>query len=593
MNTSAKRMYDWNSIAWRKLEKGVFKLQKRIYQASCRDDKKTVHKLQRLLIKSRSAALLAVRRVAQINQGKSTAGVDGLSSLNNKEKLELARKIMSKPITSKVKPVRRVWIPKPGKTEKRPLGIPIMEDRARQALVKMALEPEWEAKFESTSFGFRPGRSCHDAVETIYRHMKVIPKYVLDADIAGCFDNINHKALLDKLGTFPSFRRMIKAWLKAGIFDGGTLFPTTEGTPQGGVISPLLANIALHGLATTVGSAFQLYKYPDGGHGKQVRWKPVVIRYADDFVILHPDLDALKRAKQIAIEWLRGMGLEMKPSKTRITHTLWEVDGNVGFDFLGFNFRQYHRGKTYSIKNAAGKLVGFTTSVKPSKEAQKRFLCKIRTILRSYRSISQAGLIRLLNPVIRGWGNYYSSVVSKEIFGKLDYLIFEKLWSWAKRRHPNKNRHWIALKYWLLPTYGWAFGTKGEFTLHRMRDIPIRRHVVVQQHKSPYDGDAIYWSTRAGKHPEMPKSLSTLLKCQKGCCTVCGLFFKPGDQMFIRRPRGRINGQKEKTVLIHEHCQKSSDKTYAMTMHHFTEEPYEGKLSRTVLKTSANREVCA
>jgi RNA-directed DNA polymerase len=182
MNTSKTMTYDWNSISWRKLEKCVFKLQKRIYQASCRDDKRTVHKLQRLLINSRSAALLSVRRVAQINRGKSTAGIDGLASLSDKKKLELAHNIMSKPLTSKAKPVRRAWIPKSGKTEKRPLGIPIMEDRARQALVKMALEPEWEPKFESTSFGFRPGRSCHDAVETIYRHMRVIPKYVLDAD---------------------------------------------------------------------------------------------------------------------------------------------------------------------------------------------------------------------------------------------------------------------------------------------------------------------------------------------------------------------------------------------------------------------------
>jgi RNA-directed DNA polymerase len=427
MGTSEKMMYNWNNIPWRKLERSVFKLQKRIYQASCKDDKKTVHELQKLLIYSRSAAILAVKRVAQENRGKETAGIDGLASLTGKMKLELAHKIMSEPLITKAKPVRRVWIPKPGKDEKRPLGIPVMEDRARQALVKMALEPEWEAKFESTSFGFRPGRSCHDAVETIYRHMKTVPKYVLDADIAGCFDHINHKALLDKLGTFPSLRRMIRAWLKAGIFDGGSLFPTTEGTPQGGVISPLLANIALHGLAACVKGAFQTKKRPNGGHGKPIRWKPVVIRYADDFVILHPDLDALKQAKQIAEEWLKGMGLEMKPSKTRITHTLWEIDGNVGFDFLGFNFRQYSEGKTHCIKNTHGKPVGFTTSVRPSKESQKRYLRKIRTILRSKRNISQIGLISLLNPVIRGWGNYYSTVVSEDgLLHLLEALVLDK-----------------------------------------------------------------------------------------------------------------------------------------------------------------------
>jgi RNA-directed DNA polymerase len=556
MSTSEKMMYGWNTVPWRKMERNVYKLQKRIYQASRRGDVKAIHKLQRLLMNSRSAAFLAVRRVAQDNKGKKTAGIDGLASLRKRKKLQLAQKILSKPYMSKAKPVRRVWIPKPGKDEQRPLGIPVMEDRARQALAKMALEPEWEAKFEPTSFGFRPGRSCHDAVETIYRYMRTVPKYVLDADIAGCFDHINHKALLDKLGTFPSLRRTVRAWLKAGIFDSGTLFPTTEGTPQGGVISPLLANIALHGLSTTVEGAFQIKKYPNGRYEKPIRWKPVVIRYADDFVILHPDLDALKRAEQIAAEWLKGMGLEMKPSKTRITHTLQEVGGNVGFDFLGFNFRQYHRGKTRCIKNTNGEPVGFTISVRPSSKSQKQLLRKIREIVRSNPSISQPTLIGLLNPVIRGWGNYFSSVVSKDIFGKMDTHIYQKLWAWAKRRHPNKNRHWIAHKYWSFGERNWLFGRKGVATLHKLSDIPIRRHIVVQKHRSPYDGDAIYWGIRMGRHPEMPRSFAWLLKVQRGCCPCCGLSFKPGDQMVVWRPRGQTIGQIGKARLLHEHCQQ-------------------------------------
>jgi len=555
MNTSEKMVYGWNTVPWRKLERNVYKLQKRIYQASRRGDVKAVHKLQRLLMNSRSAAFLAVRQVAQDNKGKKTAGIDGLASLRKRKKLQLAQKILSEPYISKAKPVRRVWIPKPGKDERRPLGIPVMEDRARQALAKMALEPEWEAKFEPTSFGFRPGRSCHDAVETIYRYMRTVPKYVLDADIAGCFDHINHKALLDKLGTFPSLRRTVRAWLKAGIFDGGTLFPTTEGTPQGGVISPLLANIALHGLSTSVEGAFQKMKFPNGRYDKPIRWKPVVIRYADDFVILHPDLDALKRAERIAAEWLKGMGLEMKSSKTRITHTLREIDGNVGFDFLGFNFRQYLRGKTRCIKNTNGKPVGFTISVRPSSKSQKQFLRNIREIIRSNQSISQPTLIGLLNPVIRGWGNYFSSVVSKDIFSKLDRHIYQKLWAWAKRRHPNKNRHWVAHKYWLFGGHGWRFGIKGVATLHKLSDIPIRRHIVVQKHRSLYDGDVIYWSTRMGRHPEMPPSFAWLLKLQQGCCPYCGLLFKPGDQMIVQHPRGRAIGQIGKAVLLHEHCQ--------------------------------------
>lgn len=553
-------MYGWNTIPWRKLERKVFKLQKRIYQASHRGDVKTVHKLQRLLMNSRSAALLAVRRVAQDNRGKKTAGIDGLSSLKAKQKLNLAQKILSKPYEPKVKPVRRVWIPKPGKDEQRSLGIPVMEDRARQALAKMVLEPEWEAKFEPTSFGFRPGRSCHDAVETIYRYMRTVPKYILDADIAGCFDQINHQALLDKLGTFPSLRRMIRAWLRAGIMDGGKLFPTSEGTPQGGVISPLLANIALHGLASAVEDAFQEKKFPNGRYQKPILWKPKLIRYADDFVILHPDLDALKKAKQIAAKWLEGMGLEMKSSKTRITHTLWEIDGNVGFDFLGFNFRQYPRGKCHCIKNTNGKPVGFTTSIRPSQESQKRFLRKIKEIVRSNRSATQVGLITLLNPVIRGWGSYFSSVVSKDIFRKMDMHIYQKLWAWAKRRHPNKGHKRIAHQYWLFGKYGWRFGVKGTMALHKLTDIPIRRHIVAQKHRSPYDGDALYWSVRSGVHPEMPWAFARLLKFQKGCCPKCGMFFKPEDQMIVRHSRERTIGQRGKAVLLHEYCQHLPDR---------------------------------
>jgi len=260
MSTPTAVMYEWDIVPWRKFEVAVFKLQKRIYQASRRGDVKAVHKLQRLLMKSRSAVFLAVYRVTQENRGKHTAGIDGLASLTDLQKMQLAEEILNSPMQPTASPLHRVWIPKPGKDEKRPLGIPVMEDRARQALVKLALEPEWEAKFEPNSYGFRPGRSCHDAIEAIYRNIRLVPKYVLDADIAKCFDRIDHEALLEKLGTFPSLRRVVKAWLKAGVLDGEEMFPTSEGTPQGGVVSPLLANIALHGLETVVREAFPRHK---------------------------------------------------------------------------------------------------------------------------------------------------------------------------------------------------------------------------------------------------------------------------------------------------------------------------------------------
>jgi RNA-directed DNA polymerase len=224
---------------------------------------------------SRAATCLAVRRVTQDNQGKRTAGVDGVANLAPVERLDLAATL--RPI-SKARPVRRVWIPKPGKTEKRPLGIPTMRNRAEQTLARLALEPEWEARFEPNSYGFRPGRSCHDAIGAIFITINRKPKYVLDADIASCFDRIDHQALLRKLGTFPALRRVVRGWLKAGVLEGVELSPTTAGTPQGGAISPLLANVALHGLETAVRAAFPRSRRIDG---KQLTWQPTVIRYAD------------------------------------------------------------------------------------------------------------------------------------------------------------------------------------------------------------------------------------------------------------------------------------------------------------------------
>jgi RNA-directed DNA polymerase len=593
MSTSKTMMYGWDDIDWHRLERAVFKLQTRIYRASSRGDTTAVHRLQKLLIKSRGAALLAVRRVTQDNQGKRTAGIDGIASLDATERLKLANEVMQHPLVSAVLPVRRIWIPKPGKDELRPLGIPVMADRARQALAKLALEPEWEAKFEPNSYGFRPGRSCHDAIAAIFNNMKDAPKFVLDADIAKCFDRINHEALLDKLGTFPELRRAVKAWLEAGVMDSKELFPTSEGTPQGGVISPLLANVALHGFGTAIEDAFQRIKYEPGSR-RRIPWKPVVVRYADDFVVFHRELEGIQRAKEIAAEWLSGMGLEMKPSKTRITHTLNAVDGNVGFDFLGFHIRQYERGKDRCMHNTHGRPVGFTTTIRPSAESQKRFLGAIREVIHAKRNVPQVGLIRLLNPMIRGWGNYFSTVVSKDVFGKMDMHIFQKLWAWAMRRHPNKGRRWVARQYWLFGKRGWTFGIEGKITLHKLGEIPIRRHIKVQGNRSPFDGDAVYWSVRMGRHPELRPSFARMLKAQKGCCPQCGLFFRPGDRLVnICHKQAEVTNDPGHWVVIHDHCRDIPRQRGMYDKHHSVEEPDDGKLSRPVLKTSANGDIRA
>lgn len=381
MNTASKPMYDWKNIPWKKVFREVFKLQKRIYRASLRGDKRVVRKLQRLLIKSWYGRLLAVRRVTQDNQGKKTPGVDGVVILDPIRKIKLAQTVNFR---GKPQPVKRVYIAKPGKTEKRPLGIPVIRDRAEQAVTKQALEPEWEAKFEAKSYGFRPGRGCHDAVEEIFNNIAQQSQFVLDADIAKCFDRIGHKQLIDKLDTSPLIRRRIQGWLKAGVMEGDVFYTSDRGAPQGGVISPLLANVALHGLETKIEAAFPERK---AIKGRTLRWRPKVIRYADDFVILHRDAQAIETTRGLTKTWLAKVGLELKLEKTRLTHTLNHLEQEKpGFDFLGFTVRQFPKGKAAKddISIDDEKHVRYKTLIKPSKTGVKRHVDKLRKIIHNH-----------------------------------------------------------------------------------------------------------------------------------------------------------------------------------------------------------------
>src|SRR4028118_236269 len=427
--TSLKTTVEWRSINWRSLERRLYKLQKRIYQASQRGDVKALRRLQKTLMNSWSARALSVRRVTQDNTGKKTAGVDGIKSLSPAARLKLVNNLK---LGSKVSPTRRVWIPKPGTEEKRPLGIPTMKDRALQALVKLVLEPEWEARFEPNSYGFRAGRSCHDAIEAIYASIHCKSKFVLDADIAKCFDRIDHEALLNKLNTFPTLRRQIRAWLKAGVMDNMQYFDTSEGTPQGGVISPLLANIALHGMEERI-KEFADTLPTRGGFGKRDNRKALsLIRYADDFVILHEDITVVKRCKEIISEWLKGIGLELKPSKTRLAHTLNPCEQEQpGFNFLGFNIRQFPVGKYQTGKSSRGnRLLGFKTIITPSKEKLKIHYDTIAEVIEAHKTAPQAAVISRINSIIRGWAKYYSTVISNEAYSGLDNLIYLKLIAW-------------------------------------------------------------------------------------------------------------------------------------------------------------------
>lgn len=362
----------WRSVKWRRALNTVTKLQRKIFQAALEKDKVKLHKYQEKLLKSDSAKLLAVRKVTQDNRGRKTAGIDGVILLKPEDRLKLAKEIKLDGKASYSE--GRVYIPKPGTDEKRPLGIPTVRDRAKQALAKMALEPEWEAKFESNSYGFRPGRHSRDAIEAIHHTLRgsKTGKFVLDADISKCFDTIDHDKLLAKMDTFPQLRNQIKTWLRSGVFDKRAYSPISAGTPQGGVIRPLLSNIALHGMETHLKDwvATQEILSQNGGKFSPTskRASLSVIRYADDFVVLHRDLSIVEEAKREVELWLFiAVGLELKETKTRsfFEHTDISHKEQTGFDFLGFNVRRYPVG--YNSRNKFG--ANRKTIIKPCKQA--------------------------------------------------------------------------------------------------------------------------------------------------------------------------------------------------------------------------------
>jgi len=552
---------EWNELNWRKIQKAVFKLQKRIYQAYVNGDVKKGRRLQKTLVNSYYNRLLSVRKVSQDNQGKKTAGVDKVKSLTLKKRFQMAENLKPR---DKSKPIRRVWIPKPGKKEKRPLGIPVMRDRAAQALVKAALEPEWESKLEPNSHGFRPGRGAHDAIGAIFDSVKFKAKYVLDADISKCFDKISHNKLLQKLNTFPKLRRQIKAWLKADVVDFAKHERSSshEGTPQGGVISPLLANIALHGMEIRIKEYAETLNIK-GLSKRDKRTSLSLIRYADDFVILHEKLEVVEQCQNIIKGWLADYDLELKPEKTHIGHTLKNHNGNKpGFNFLGFNIRQYPVGK-YQSGKIHGKTLGFKTLIKPSDESIKRHYAELSEIIRRHNAAPQEALIAKLNPIIRGWCNYYRTVCSKQTYTKLNNLVTKRLLQWSYRRHKKKPKQWIVKKYW--GTVGgdnWVFMNKKGISLFIHSKIAIIRHTKVRGDSSPYDGNRTYWATRKGKHPELSDSVSRLLKKQKGKCNWCNLTFYDGDLIEKDHviPKSIAGNIKDNLQLLHRHCHDEKTK---------------------------------
>jgi RNA-directed DNA polymerase len=497
---------DWGSIDWPKVEDEVRRLRQRIFTASQAGDLQKVRNLQKLMLRSRANALFSVRRVTEQNAGRKTAGVDGKVVVTAPGKAALAERVRRLGSTGNAQPVKRVYIPK-ANGKQRPLGIPVIFDRANQARVKNALEPEWEARFEPKSYGFRPGRGCHDAIEAIFhvaRGVNPSRKWCLDADLAAAFDRIDHQRLIGHLGTFPA-REQVRQWLKAGVVDQGRLAPTEEGTPQGGVISPVLLNVALHGMEEAAGVRYQLH----GLHAGELRRNsPVVIRYADDLIALCHTKEEAEQVKARLAEWLTPRGLVFNEDKTRIVHL------DEGFDFLGF-----------TVRRQSGKLL-----IKPSKAASRRHRRRLRAEMRSLRGANAATVLRRLVPIVRGWANYYRTVVSSEQFSALDRYLWKLTYKWAKQAHPKKSKRWIVNRYFdrfnKARQDRWVFGDRNSGAyLVKHAWTRIVRHQMVRGGASPDDpAQATYWADRRRRAPSPPlDSLSLrLVQAQQGTCPVCG-----------------------------------------------------------------------
>lgn len=536
---------DWRAVDWQQAEASVRNLRQRIFRASREGNLKKVKSLQKLMLRSRSNALMSVRRVTQLSSGKNTPGVDKLVVKTPKARTQLVEHVLNHQ-PWKAKPVRRVYIPK-ANGKQRPLGIPTVADRAMQAVVLNALEPFWESRFESSSYGFRPGRGCHDAIGRIFTicNPRNHKKWVVDADIKGAFDNIGHKPLLEAIGQFPA-KELVKQWLKAGYLEDRGFHATESGTPQGGVISPLLANIALHGMEKALGMKFNRKGESVGNR--------IVVRYADDFVIFCNTEEDAERAKAEIAIWLSDRGLELSEEKTRIRHL------SEGFDFLGFNVRQYPAPRTSKS--------GWKILIKPSNEAVKKLRRKVKAIWLRLKGQRVAAALTALNPVIRGWANYYRTVVSKETFSHLDKWMYERSYRFARFRHPNKPWYWIKQRYWSNFKKGsqnqWVFGDKvSRSYLLMFAWTPIYRHIAVIGSASKDDATLRdYWEARQQrKIHDLPPKWKGLARTQKGRCTHCKGSLFNGEELHMHHVVHRQNGggdEKENKQLVHLYCHQQN-----------------------------------
>jgi RNA-directed DNA polymerase len=535
---------EWYAIDWQTIHRNVRRLQVRIVQATKASRWGKVRALQRLLTHSYSGKVLAVRRVTE-NNGKKTPGVDQEIWKTPEDKTRAVHALKSRGYQSQ--PLRRVYIPK-SDGRNRPLGIPCMIDRAHQALHLLALDPVLETNADRNSYGFRQKRSCADAIAQCFNTLSNTPntQWILEADIKSCFDQISHDWLLAHV---PMDRVILQKWLKSGYMEKHVLHETTDGTPQGGIVSPALANCTLDGLERLLRE-----KHPAGRRLKSLGGlcsSVNFIRYADDFVVTSKSKDLLEGEVQPLVEqFLQQRGLKLSPTKTVITHV------EKGFDFLGQNVRRYPNGKLL---------------IKPSKRNVKTFLAGIRATIKAGLGMSAADLIDQLNPKIRGWANYHRHVVSKRTFTHVDHSIFHSLWRWARRRHPKKSSTWLKEKYFERNRgHNWCFfgercddeGQSSKIRLYRAKSTPIKRHIKVQGEANPYDSAyETYFEAREGSHMlntfRGTQTLRFLWVEQRGLCAVCKIKITRITGWRLHHCVPLVKGgskSAENRVLLHPEC---------------------------------------
>jgi len=540
-NVTSGDPVDWQAIDWKRVNQRVKNLRLRIFRASREGDLKRVRSLQRLMLRCQANVLESVRRVTQVNKGKDTPGVDRVMVTTPEERGRLCDQLSQLDLHH-VRPVRRVYIPK--RKGQRPLGIPTIVDRCVQATVKNALEPFWEARFEGSSYGFRPGRGCHDAIQRIFTLARpnTTRPWVLDADIEGAFNNIGHCALLQAIGNFPA-RELIKQWLKAGYVEDEMLHPTETGVPQGGVISPLLLNVALHGMEQVLGTS-----YTSKG---LLRGTSAVVRYADDFAVFCSTQEKAIEAHDLLATWLEPRGLKWSDEKTHIRHL------REGFNFLGFNIRHY------PAPNSSRS--GYKLLIKPSADSVQQLKRKLKGLWRKHVGTTTVALINEINPVIRGWSNYFRTGVAKETFSEIDSFMYYRAQRYMKRRHPRKSGRWRTQKYWGQSTGRqdrWVFQDKGRHaTLRKFAWTKIVRHRLVRTTYSPDDPTLQdYWRQRRAK-PQASTSRQhrQLIQRQQGQCPVCHQHLNNDEDLHVHHVIPKKHGGTDDLAnlrLVHHTCHR-------------------------------------